>query len=808
MSRNNIFVTIAFLKIMLAILSILSSILIYNIIKIDTKDTHRAKLAFLAFLFSPILFWVNFFQAQLDITGIFFTLLFIFFYTITKTKKENRFLLSFSLSLLLIYASFSYLIPIILIPVFIIYQENLQNVFKTLIALFLSFLFYYIPYAFLNGFNILGGTTAIATRGSTTVGYTVIGLIGLHMFPLNNLQISLKYIFELLFIFSIFLVPLILRIYKVNNIYIPTLINLASLFLFIAITSLDQFSWLVPLIIITFAIYGQEMRLFKKLILVQLYDLPYIFLFIIDDNDFNLNGSGIFYLSYLEYHLNIDLDLYPWSSITNKILVFLGFLSIVFLIFIAIKLWISGSSKRKVVKDRIKFKNLLLRIGTIKRIAFHKWIENILYTKKRKVKNQTRAIHTYLFISLVIAIVILSSIPLNSIRNEISENSPSNPVGIFYSNPVLGNSTSYKFVNNYDSVYVYPSNPNWLYGRNATFSFVRNLKNENVLFNLSIDPVCTESNPNFDYPIVSIGKALVNLSSAPSIPNDVKYIEPQYDSNIVRINNTNCVEQNMKKIPIFKFNGTSVMEYNLNTTTPMNSYAFIFNPNKTSSWTNQIMFLKLDNQLLQVYNPQGSNYIYLAYSNSSKWIIIKKYDLVDNWNLIEIKFLNNKLAININGNGYIVTKFLINTNRNALLSLGKDFNYSAFNFKYALLGEESTLFQFPNDTINFNNFYITIKQAENKNLQVTPLIKKRILIDKTESCLNITIDSSSYYYHITNSIFRFGRLGISPIAVIFTFNQIIIQPVKSAPFLINYIIIVFFPPILASVYIISVKRKY
>lgn len=806
-SKDNIYVSIYFLKIFQMMISTLTAVFIYKIILISTKNIHKAKCAFLAFLFSPVIFWANYFQLEQSPVGIFFTVLALYFLIISINKDKDFFPEIFASSLLLIYASYVYVIPLVIIPVIFIYQKSIRKFLSNILAFSLSFSLFYIPYLLLHGFDLIGGTSAIATYGAgASIGFTIIGLLGPHIYPIDSFQLMLKFVFEIIFILSIFIVPVSMRLLKIKNIFIPILTNLSMIFLFITISNLDEFSWLVPFAILVFSISMQEKRLLWKQILIQLYDIPYIILFLIDDSNFNLNGSGIFYLGYLQFHKNIDLDLQWWAPLVNKVLIISGFVAIILLLTGA--LWSWNRSRKTVdssVYGTIEDESILNVPNSIQRKLNNKKL--LAEDAQGPDKIRRSSVFNTIFIMSICAIFALSVVPVHNANTAINISEPVNPVGIFTSQPIMGNSTTYKYIDNYKSLYVFPTNSTWEYGPNAPFYFSRNMTGENSLLNISVKPVLSGRTSVFDYSVISIGNLFVNILDVPSIPNGSFPMDPFMMENTTIVTGGNSTLYKSPGVSIYGFNGTSVIEYNLNRSAFLNdSFGFIFHLDR-ANWTNQIMYLKYQNQLFQIFNPPESNKIILGYSDSPNWTFLNTYFAVQQWNSVEFRLVNSMLTVNINGNGYVKTNFSMNGSGNSTLAIGKDFYYPAFNFKYALKGEESSLFDIPNGSIDFKTYSEIFQSNKTCRSTFAAYVEEYIVINKTQNKVNIETNNIQFSAYVNSSLMKFGRIGISPIPTIFAFNSIEINSYQHYGYLYNYILIIYLPPVVATGFLILKNRR-
>ena len=505
----NILEAIQFLKIFQMLISTASAYVVYLFILHYSGNKNRAIAGFTAVLLSPVIMWVNFFQLEQSSVGIAFTLFALYTILVLVDEKEGGFLVLLAGTILLWYSVYLYLFPIAIIPTLFVYQKSRRKFVVFLFAMILGFIISYIPFTLHNMFDIIGGTAAIATAGSSGVGYTIIGLLGSHIFPPNPFQLFLKEMFSLTFLISIFFIPILLRFLKKNNIFLPITISLISVFILQTITNLDEFSWVLPFLSIFLAISLDQRHLIPKLFLSQLYDIPYIILFIIDDSNWGVNGSGFFYLSYLQFHLNIDLYEYTWAIFVMKTLILLGFTSFIILISILLH---KSKGKKNIQSFRTRFAEGVSSRGFIReekgiRTENNKKDNGLRLFQRRSYNKKVGGV---LFTFSIITIVILSTFGTFIIHNEVHTNGNNYPFGFFSSEAVVGINTTYQFVDNYKSIVIYPTNTNYNYPPISPFVFSRNVTGEQISMNMSFTTSNTVSSP-FNSTIFKVGNASINI---------------------------------------------------------------------------------------------------------------------------------------------------------------------------------------------------------------------------------------------------------------------------------------------------------
>ncbi len=800
-SGYNIFIYIETLKIIQMLFSAITAYITYLFILHYSTNQSRAIVGFTAILFSPVLFWVNFIQLEQSPIGIMFTFISLYAILVIANREKGRFLILLAGTVMLWYSAFLYLIPIALMPSLLIYQKTKRESIEFLFAMAISFSIFYIPFTFFNMFDIIGGTAAISAVGSSGVGFTIVGLLGPHIWPPDSFQLFLKEIFTMFFVPLVFLIPIFLRFLKRGNVFLSMIFALVTLFLLLTISNLDEFSWVLPFLVLYSAVILNEKRLFSKLLLVQLYDFPYIFLFIVGGSIFNTNGSGIFYLSYLQFHLDINLDLYPWAPITTKILVLLGFIFFVFLILLLLN------------KDKNKHKdnfaiNQFERIGDSSEILHEFSNPKNLYKNNRESEHEIiHYIHSKqkilrFTLSLVILAILISSffVPLVT-HNNIDSKKGNYPFGFFTSEVVVGNST-YQFSHNYKSIDICPTTSKYNYPPISPLIFSRNVTGESISMNISLK-ANKFNNQILNTTIFRVGNVSVNLFNEIFTPKKFFMLFPNETTGISALPITN------KSIPILNFTGNSSLFYDINISNfPKNGLYFFFNvSNKSNVSQQQIMYAKINNTLIQFFAVPNSNLYILSQTIDNKWVVIHNYQFSNNLNIFNIKVDNGSLFVNINNSG--TYQIILNTNislHRLEFSIGKDFIYPAFNYIYALEGKASPLFETTCESfITSPELLITMK-GQNKT-EYSIINSLNFTFSKSFGQYTIRSGNNIINWTSQDRVVCFGRLSQLSIPITISINGLDISSEYPGTILITVALLTFFLPGLCLSYLYYKRRE-
>ena len=804
-SGFNLFMTIQFMKLMQMFFSLLTGYLSYLFILHFTNDKRRAILGFTSILFSPILFFVNFIQLQQPPIGVMFTLMALYTILILAERKQGSLIYLISGSILIWYSAFLYLIPIAIIPTLIVYQRGFKRAIKFIVSLIVGFLTLYLPFTTLNLFNLVGGTSSVSTTTASGVGFTIISLLGPNLWPPDHLQYLLKGVFNLLFLGGIIAIPVIMRIFN-RQILVSITLVFISLFLLISISSLDDFSWLVVFLIIFVAIYSKKILRWSTLFMVQLYYVPFLVIYLINDSDLGTNGSGIFYLSYLQFHINLNLWQYPLAETITKISIFLGFLMLIILSF-----YVFLESKTE--SKRYKLKLLLKHNLNTWRTHLHKSHSHPIIQKDslhekalNYVKTETMQI---VFVCLILVILFSSSLGYGiNLGGEIHQSKSNYPFGFFSSGTVVGDNITYDFTNNFNSILIYPQNTSYIYYHQVSkISFKRNLTNEVLSMNLSIKPINTHDEL-FNSTILDIGNTSINVYNRIYIPNSDKVKLPN-KSKDVQITYKDAPEiKSTENIPLYTYNGTSYLLYNLNTTNfPRYGYYLFFHAADTNlSTQNQIFFAKIGNTLFQFYEQSNSKSFVLSYSDGNVWKTVHVFRSLPYLDYLNFYNINNTLYFNINNyHTYTMTPQNTNYSHNILFFIGKDFNYSINNNTYALHGFTSPLIQ-GNLTFVSNDTNFMFYNSKNETIDVAPQ-ENTLRLQYSNQTYRIMSGNMLMTGVDHNSILTFGRLSFFNIPIELTIHNISLSRVTPSNFLFSMTLVIFILPVTCLIFIEIENKK-
>ncbi|MEM0134185.1 MAG: hypothetical protein QXU18_03010 [Thermoplasmatales archaeon] len=500
--------------------------------------------------------------------------------------------------------------------------------------------------------------------------------------------------------------------------------------------------------------------------------------------------------------MNIDLDEYSWASIVSKILVLLGFVSLVFLVlFLLYKA--KDKSSKSFTSDRLRERannntTSIESVCTKTSKGIHQkhkiWFFQYLHAKRRKIG--------LVFSFLILTILVLSIFGPIVTHDSIETSGGYYPFGFFTSEAVVGINSTYQFVNNYKSIEIYPTSPKYNYPPLSPLVFSRNATDEGLSMNISLDPL-DANNTIFNSTFFNVADVSINLFNEISIPKDYSVLNPNITQNISYSDTSNY-----EHIPFLNFTGDSAIEYNFSISNIQKSgYYFLFEVSNNSNVTQQqVMYAKIGDTLVQFCGIPGSSSYILSQSVGSKLVIIHNYNLRNQLNFFGFGMDNGSLWVNIDNYGVYGINFNPdNSSHNMIFTIGKDFLYSASNYAYALEGRASPLFDFyGNITITHPKLLITIKKQNYSEYSIINSLN--FTFSKSFDQYTIRSGNEKINWTSQDRIVSFGRLSYLSVPVIVSINDLKIFSEQPGLVLYAVALLTFILPGVCLSYLIYMKK--
>jgi len=785
--------------------TLLTAFITMKIILKLTKSKRKAHYIFYAIVVSPFLFYINFVFVEQDIIAIFLTLTsfyLIFFYRDTAIRIAG--------TLLLVYATFFYYFPVLMIPSLIVYQKNWKE--RLELILFLVFFFsLFLIFAQRNlTWSLLGnGTGAISPYGGIPV-FSILNVFPGGISQMFSPLISNVYnSFLVLVLLLIVVIPIIFKVLKVS-IIIPILISISLPFLFLKIYNGDEFIWIVPFLGIAFAYYSTDRLLKTKFFLSQMYMLPVLFILNMWGAPNYGQGTGIFYFTYMQFHTPIAIySLIPEYTFVTKFLDVIIFvliaIDIIYLIYLSrtesdvYKLYNveNGISNSEITPPKSKrFKDIF--ISNIETNTPDKCLkENLLSHLKLSNKLRSKIV---LSVSLIfITALILLPFPFLS-SPSISYSGGHFPVGLFQSpNYEMVENLSYNYMKNssfiqladYRGTLVPPS------------IFSRNITNQNLQMTLEVIP---QMPVRAVYSDLVVGLNTLNLSilNQLQLSCHYSYLEPNFTQNVSKPTYENISLVNITDIPIFSMNGNSMEMYNLSRSTNVgHTYLLGFN-SLANNYTQNLFFYSYIGGVSYEFYYSGST-LYFGVLENNSW----HYEAVNptlyglSWNLMSFSMFNQSIEFSIDGVIIYTSESYGVSNSTNYIHVGMAQEYLPDEYKFAFTGEVTPL-------IKVNSTILKVKkELETSYLNHTsifPFASYNITILKEGTRIQIINSNNDEVIDGNFSQFWFGRTSNFSPGVEYAFHDLRINSTSKNSLFSKIIFVTYGVPAYVTI-LVSIERK-
>lgn len=779
----NFFVFSFFLKILALLFTIITAFLLYKILLVMNVNIKVAVIVFYLFLFSPVLFWINFVNMQQDIFAITFSMLAFLVYLNTERspqKMVGRVVYIFILG----FATFMYFLPVLILIAIVFHSKKYtETLFKGFLAMvfFSAFIF---MFHFSGIWNLTNPISAIGS-GSTSV-FSFIRIFGV----LSRSSHILSY-FQYTFIFLIIFIAILFSYFKIP-IYLELSLTFTLLFFLVQIYSPDEYFWVFPFYLISVVILKGSKGLVLRLLLLQIYFIPLVILFNIYDGSAGM-GTGIFYLSYPVFHnATYVLFMIPNPMLITRVLDLLLYISMaislsyIFYLFFESDIWRNRNKNHPETSEDSE-----ITFCRKKGKYLYKFTNSFFNSKVVKMRKVT----------FIVVILLLLTLPLYPLLTYSQLNGSGAPLGIFDPLPTIINSTTTYSITNHDkSVVISPTNEVY-----QSFFFTRNLSGEQLFLKMNVS-VNKTSEVLFNTSVLELPGISVSAFSQISLFG-FNELSPNKTQNIVTLDNLSSYIWGGNKMQFYLLNGTSDIYYNNITGLLKNglNLAFFFKQTAVLPHQNVLLRIKNGNQTLDVLD--NNNFFEYAMSSAyGDWISQSStIPAIHAWNLGNLIDRNGYLYFSVNG--YNIGEFaLLNRAVPLELYLGKFSNSENYN-NYSFYGKVSNIYC---DHLNIKtktSFQIMSNNSTSYLIPNRNDLELNIYYTPSFSYVN-NIVSMHHDKGINNPSIKFGRISYSPFYLNFTVNSfVLVSPNHNLILPVSIFIDYTLPGIIIIVYYFDYRRR-
>jgi len=679
----NIYITALTLKAIILLFNFLLILIVNKILNQLNLESKAKDLILYVMLFNPMILFVNYIWAEIEIIPVFFVTLSWYILRFRSLNIKNIFISMLSLLI----SIFFFLYPLVLVPTFIIYTKGkINKIFMFLVGAAVGILFILLDIHFFTGHfynyvSSLSGTNPVLAPSGLQTG------LFYYFHIMGNSRVITEII--LFVIVSIFL-PIIL---KLNNLpeYRVIYIILALIIFISPVINMDNFMFVLPFAFLS-AINIKSGSVSKRILRATVYLtlIPVIFA------QFIYAQNGVFGFFYWFYPLlHMDGISFSWQEI-NKVFIPDYNLFFFLIVFYSIFLLLNEVNSKTDFGTHL---DLYHNAGK----AIRK-----VYTKKKSLT----------IVIIIIIIVISAAIPIsviyNNYNNRVQFSHPTQfPLLYFYPEQFPVNSIIYLPIGKNS----YTINGSTLYIPSSDTSLLlyRNISNQYFYGNFSI----TVNNSSGIGPLVytntwSIQKQLLYNNSLLHIyePTNAQYTNKTIMS-IPFIN---------RNITTYFLNGSQTINYNIPFGEIQNKdFVIFFKSIRISQIQSLPVYLRIGNDVLEI--AQYPTYEVIAkFIPNEGWVQTSPiaYNVnASQWQVATISYEKGTMYLSVNGADLGISTPASFSNID--LIIGNPFG----NINYSFVGYTSSIFSY-SKSVNPSNSYIAFTNGS-RTYMIEPLQEKNYL---------------------------------------------------------------------------------
>ncbi len=614
-------------------------------------------------LTSPVLFFISFIWVEQDIVGIALTLAGI--YVVLREERGNdRPWVELAGFGLLAFAAFFYYFPIFVFPTLLLYSGNRVTLVRrltwtagTLAAFGLGFL--YLP-----GWNFL--TNSTGTPGFVSASpYSILTLLQPALFlPASPAQVGLAQAFVVVLVVAEVAVPVVLW-WRGTSWVTSVALAMVLPFLFLDILNGDEFVWPLPFLLLALVLAYPSSAKGIRLWLVEAYLIPMVFVMNLFDSPGPGPGTGIFYLSYPQFHNALVL----WSMVPD--FVSLTQLSDVLLWggLAALALFVLRTSRPQGDPSSIDSSTETLTPRNSAPRVSGEGLGGVARPRWALPKGRRVSLLVGTAAVLIVLTVATASLPSPSLT---SNGDQEFPVGFFASYPVANSTVTYALSAGGREIVIAPNygNPASLDNPWRTVNFSRDVTSESLHLTLDLG---VQSEPGFAFntTVLSLGSSGLNLVTPFVPPSPSALLTPVGSQNVSSVNVTS---PQFVGTPVrgSSFNGSSYAEYDVGPWVASGGNLTIyFRWAGVQLTQNLVAEIFIGNASYELFGLNGLYFAGVKPSSHSNWTFAPPQAVnAESWHSFTVTAESDRLALSLDGIGLPLPSLGFEPDAGGALTLG------------------------------------------------------------------------------------------------------------------------------------------
>ena len=699
--------TTAVLKVYAAVATLLLGGLLYKITYRYTGSVSRSQAAVLAALGSPFLFFVSFVVVEQDVIGMVFAVAGLYF-LIPSTTSERLSKTDLALgSGLLVYATFLYYFPVIVIWSLLVFSKTWQKATGFTVSVACWTVFFYLAYAFGGFWQFFTNLSGTLQPTNLVPVYSILNLAtqGFNG-PFTPLATELSFWMLVSCVACVLILPIALR-FTERSVLLSVATTMALPFLLTKIYNMDEIVWVLPFATLLLATRIQDKHVRFWLLMSQCWLLPPFILLNMWVAPGYGAGTGVFYFTYLQFHDSTAIyTLFPQYFVLSKLLDLATFLSL------------SGMCIAMFWLSRTRPNPLLPKVSQLgpadtrtlegdgererdvdpARVGRSPSLWNPSRAGLRSgIRKLSRSLSFYAVLALVV-LAAFATAPIGRTAQITYSGTDPFPLGLFSGNPIQNASLTYSFSGNEEVLQISngtgPAGP-------FPVSFARNLSGQSLAatFDMSVPHL---RNATFVDPVANFGSTTVVYVGQVVLPGDLVTINPSREENVTSYSASVPIARG-QPIGLWNLAGSSMRQYVINLSDfQFDTLGLFFSPTAVTYAENFLFYDQLPNENQELF-IRGSTLYFAVQVPGQPWVLYPESTPNGpySWHSLLLNIQPTQLVFYLDGR--VVHTTPLTTNPVMQLNVGVVLPSSFYYRSYAFTGIASSLLEFPSKQLSYSS---------------------------------------------------------------------------------------------------------
>jgi rhamnosyltransferase len=622
----------------------------------------------LVLLTSGAIFYVSFVWVEQDIVGIAIALAALYVLLRERAGPRRR-AVEFGGLGLLGFAAFFYYFPIFLFPTLLAFGGTARDRLRRAAISGVVLLAFEGWFLLLPGWDFVTNSTG-ATGFSSPSPFSVLTLLEPSLFlPSTGTETALSWAFLAILILAEIAVPVLFA--RAQLPFVASIAIAMTLpFLLLNLSNGDEFVWPLPFLLLALVVIRPKYARGPWLWLVEAYTIPMILITNFFDSPGPGAGTGIFYLSYPQFHDATSI----WMLVPDYVAVTKA---------LAVALWLGLAGLLLFVKEVAVRPHPGLPATDSGRVASR---ATAVHQELPRVRSHRRPAPWVVGAVLCVVLTLVSvAVPAPTVSASASS---AFPVGYFAGYPVANATSTYAWSDSSHNVVIAANlgEPSVVGSPWVNVSFSRNVASESVGFELGVG-ISSPAGFPYNTTILGLGASGLNVVTPFDSPSSADRLVPSEAVNVTVVN-VSSAQFATAGLPGQEFNGSSYAQYDVGSWANSGGYLTVyFRWNGVQLEQNLVAQLVFDSVSYQLF---GLGALYVAGekpTGATTWTF-STGQLVKplSWNALSFFAQNGQVSMSLDGQPISLPPSTYDPSTGAGLTLGDAGPYSDLFGRYAFEG--------------------------------------------------------------------------------------------------------------------------